>query len=200
MSSTQRVNGTSDRPLSRDTNQADLQRHTHSRANNEPRITRTSDPMAFSSILTALPADTPKPLSRPAPSSKQFRRTSTVNGDTPSTSVTTRKAHQKPHPSSSDYPGLTRRPVKVEADPAAPVKVTSSKSKASTMTSDKENEKVRKEMAKIDAMELSDIESSKWAKAKENHVRSSQKRYLEVENAENGRRKVSKSDLAHSKF
>ena len=194
MGSTQRVNGTSDRPLSRDTNQADLQRHTHARVNNEPRTTRTSDPMAFSSILTALPADTPKPLSRPAPSSKQFRRTSTVNGDTPSTSVATRKAHQKPHPSSSDYPGLTRRPVKVEADPAAPVKVTSSKSKASTMTSDNENEKVRKEMAKIDAMEMSDIESPKWAKAKENHVRSSQKRYLEVENAENGRRKVSRPD------
>lgn len=145
--------------------------------------------MAFSSILTALPTDTPKPLPRPAPSSKQFRRTSTVNGDTPSNQVTTRKAHQKATPSSNDYPGLTRRPVKVEADSNAPVKVMNSKSKASTIASNKENEKVRKEMAKIDAMELSDIESPKWATAKENHARSSQKRYLEVEDAENGRRK-----------
>lgn len=117
-----------------------------------------------------------------------------MNGDTPSTSVTTRKAHQKPTASSSDYPGLTRRPVKVEADPTASVKVTSSKSKANTMTSDKENEKVRKELAKIDAMELSDIESPKWMVAKENHARSSQKRYLDVENAENGRRKVSEPE------
>lgn len=196
MSSTQRVNGTADRPVSRDANQADLQRHTHSRANNEPRNTRTSDPMAFSSILTALPADPPKPPSRAAPSSKQFRRTSALNGDTPSNSVTTRKSHQKPAPSSSDYPGLTRRPVKVEADPAAPVKATSSKSKAITMASDKENEKVRKEMAKIDAMELSEIETPKWTPAKVNHARSSQKRYLDVEDAESGRRKVSEPDPA----
>ena len=147
--------------------------------------------MAFSSILTAPPADPPKPLPRPTPSTKQFRRTSTVNGDTPSSSVTTRKAHQKPTPSSSDYPGLTRRAVKVEADSGAPVKAIGSKSKASTVTSNKENEKVRKEMAKIDAMELSDIESPKWASAKESHARSSQKRYREVEDAENDRRKVS---------
>lgn len=156
--------------------------------------------MAFSSILTALPADTPKPLPRPAPSSKQFRRTSTVNGDTPSNQVTTRKAHQKATPSSNDYPGLTRRPVKVEADSNAPVKVMNSKSKASTIASNKENEKVRKEIAKIDAMELSDIESPKWATAKETHARSSQKRYLEVENAENGRRKVSEPSLVDLEF
>lgn len=84
-----------------------------------------------------------------------------------------------------------RRPAKAEVETAAPMKVFNHKSKASAVASDKENEKVRKEMAKIDAMELSDIESPKWATAKNDHVLSTQKRYLEVEEAENGRRKVS---------
>lgn len=121
-----------------------------------------------------------------------------MNGDAPSNTTSARKTHQKTTPSSNDYPGLTRRPVKVEAEAAAPVKA-SSKSKASLIAAEKENEKVRKEMAKIDAMALSDIESPKWASAKEKHVLSSQKRYLDIEEEETGRRKVSKSGSAVSR-
>ncbi len=87
-----------------------------------------------------------------------------------------------------------RRPIKVEAELVAPAKPMSSRSKASAMTAERaerEVEKVKKELAKIEAMELSDIESPTWAAAKEKHVLASQKRYLDVEEAENGRCKVS---------
>ena len=91
-----------------------------------------------------------------------------------------------------------RRPVKVEAESTAPVKA-SSKSRASQIAADKENEKVKKEMAKIDAMALSDIESPKWTTAKENHVVLGHKRYVDIENAETGRRKVSKFGWVESR-
>lgn len=45
-------------------------------------------------------------------------------------------------------------------------------------------------MAKIDAMELSDMESPNWATKKEGYAQLIQKRYMEIENAENVKRKV----------
>lgn len=61
------------------------------------------------------------------------------------------------------------------------------------LTQERDNQRVKKEMAKIDAMDLSDIESPGWAAAKENYVLSSRKRYRDVEEAENSRRKVNAS-------
>lgn len=151
--------------------------------------------MAFSSILSNNVADLPTPVSRPAPPTKQTRKSvQTANGDTSSHSPAPRKPHQKPAPSSNDYPGLLRRPIKTEPDSVAPVKSTSSRSKASTISAEKaerDNEKLRKELAKIEAMDLSDIESPRWAVEKEKHARASHKRYLDVEELENTRRKVS---------
>lgn len=151
--------------------------------------------MAFSSILSNNVADPPTPVSRPAPPPKQTRKSAqTANGDTSSRSPAPRKSHQKPPPSSSDYPGLLRRPIKAEPDSVAPAKASSSRSKASTISAEKaerECEKVRKEMARIEAMDLSDIESPKWAVEKEKHERASHKRYLDVEESESTRRKVS---------
>lgn len=162
---------------------------------NEPRVTRTSDPMAFSSILSNNVADPPIPVPRPAHPPKQTRKSAqTANGDTSSNSPAPRKSHQKPALSSSDYPGLLRRPIKTEPDSAAPGKASSSRSKASTIPAEKaerESEKVRKELARIEAMDLSDIESPRWALEKEKHARASHKRYLDVEESENTRRKVS---------
>ncbi len=82
-----------------------------------------------------------------------------------------------------------KRPVKAEVDAPMSTKPFSS-SKGRCAASDKENEKVKKEMAKIDAMELSDIESSEWQEAKQQYVLSSQKRQHDIEAAENIKRKV----------
>ena len=170
--------------------QKDLHPQNHTKGSEKSRTTRTSNPMAFSSILSSTAVDVPKPVSRAAPSSKQFRRSShTPNGDAPSTSAVTRKSHQKAASSANDYPGLTRRLIKAEIDATSANNV--SNVKATSASSEKEKEKVRKEIAKIEAMELSDIDSPTWATAKENHALSSRKRYVDVEENENIKRKVS---------
>lgn len=58
------------------------------------------------------------------------------------------------------------------------------------MTSDKENEKVKKEMVKIDATPLSPIELPEYEADKQKHAKSSQKRQRDVENGEEVKRKV----------
>ena len=60
------------------------------------------------------------------------------------------------------------------------------------MTSDKENERVKKEMAKIDAMPLSPIELPEYEAEKKKHAKSSQKRQRDVETNEEAKRKVSR--------
>lgn len=57
--------------------------------------------------------------------------------------------------------------------------------------SDKENEKVKREMEKIDAMGLSDTDSSAWAAEKEAFTRMSLKRQADVNAVEDNKRKVS---------
>lgn len=64
------------------------------------------------------------------------------------------------------------------------------KAKAGPSVSDKENERIDKELARIDALELSDIESSDWAMAKQEFARQSHKRLMEVGQGEDGKRKV----------
>lgn len=91
----------------------------------------------------------------------------------------------------NDYPNLTRRAPKAEVDVSAPTKSGNSGSKALILTQGRDNLRVKKEMAKIDALELSDIESPKWAAAKENYISSSRKRYRAIEEEERSKRKVS---------
>ena len=96
---------------------------------------------------------------------------------------------------------MTKRAVKAELEHPAPTKsFGSSKAKPGTATSDKENEKVKKEMTKIDAMDLSDIESPEWETAKQKHAQSSLKRQRDVEEGENVKRKVSRDILVCSNF
>lgn len=59
------------------------------------------------------------------------------------------------------------------------------------MTLDKENEKVKKEMAKIDVTPLSPIELPEYEVDKQKHAKASQKRQRDVENGEEVKRKVS---------
>ena len=58
------------------------------------------------------------------------------------------------------------------------------------MTSDKENEKVKKEMAKIDAAPLSPVELPAYEADKQKHAKSAQKRQRDVEHGEEIKRKV----------
>lgn len=147
--------------------------------------------MSFSSILSSNAADPPKSTPRALPASKQFRKTSyTPNRDSTPASSTSRKTCQKSAPSASDYPGLVRRSVKTEQHSPAPTKILGHNHKVGLLLSDRENEKVKKELAKIDAMELSDMESSSWATKKQDYAQLSQKRYLDIENSENVKRKV----------
>ena len=86
----------------------------------------------------------------------------------------------------------TKRPVKAEADVLSQLKSSGlGKPKPGSATSDKENEKVKKEKARIDAMDLSDIDSPEWEIAKQQHAQLSQKRQRDVEAIEDVKRKVS---------
>lgn len=95
--------------------------------------------------------------------------------------------------SPNDYPGLVRRSVKTEVGLAPASKSVSNGTRVGLASSDKENERVKKELAKIDAMELSDLESPKWETKKHDYAQVSQKRHLDVEDAESSKRKVSGS-------
>ena len=80
--------------------------------------------------------------------------------------------------------------MKAEVDIPIVKSLSVSRPKPSSVTSDKENEKVKKEIARIDAMELSDIESPDWEIAKQRYLESSKKRQRDVEAAEDIKRKV----------
>lgn len=122
----------------------------------------------------------------------------TSNGETNFGGLGPRRSHQKAAPPPIDYPNLTRRAFKADPESATPAKTVHSNSKA-LITQEKENQRVKKEMAKIDMMELSDIDSPKWAAAKENYALGSRKRYREIEDAEGSKRKASISDREFSK-
>ena len=178
-------------PESREESGVDSHRPGEPEANDGPRTTRTSDPMSFSSILSSNAADPPTSTPRNLPASKQFRKALyTPNRDSTPVFSSSRKPSQKSAPSASDYPGLVKRPVKAEPHSPAPAKSLTNNHKPAQPLSDKENEKVRKEMAKIDAMELSDIESPTWATKKQDYAQLSQKRLIEIEGTENVKRKV----------
>ena len=84
----------------------------------------------------------------------------------------------------------TKRSVKPEVEHGIFTKTVGSSRLKSSVVMEKENEKVKKEMARIDAMELSDLESLEFEAAKQRHVRSAQKRQHDVEEAESIKRKV----------
>ena len=187
-----RTNGTTDRPPSQGTVDEEIAR-VHAKTSEEPRITRTKDPMSFSSILSSNVPDLPKAASRPVPASKQTKATSnTPNGDSKYSSAVPRKSVSRPVASPKDYATPPKRSVKAETDiPPQTKHLGATRPKLGSVASDKENEKVKKEMAKIDDMELSDIDAPEWESAKQKHVISSQKRQRDVEAAEEVKRKVS---------
>lgn len=162
------------------------------RAKEEPRATRTANPMSFSSILSSNVPDPPKSTPRSTPALKPLKSSShTPNGDVKPSRTAPRKSGSKRTASPKGYLAPTKHIVKAEPDLLPPAKsLGSSKLKPGPMTSDKENEKVKKEMAKIDATPLSPIELPEYEADKQKHAKSSQKRQRDVENGEEVKRKV----------
>ena len=186
------MNGSMDQPSSQGTIDEE---DGHIRAKEEPKATRTANPMSFSSILSSNvpdPPDPPKSTPRPTPASKPLKSSSnTANGDVKPSRTAPRKSAAKRTGSPKGHLVPTKHVPKAEPQLPPPAKsLGSSKLKPSPMTSDKENEKVKKEMVKIDATPLSPIELPEYETEKQKHAKSSQKRQRDVENAEEVRRKV----------
>lgn len=57
--------------------------------------------------------------------------------------------------------------------------------------SDKENDRIQKAMAEIDAMELSEVEAPGWESAKQNYAQFSRKRLADIDEIETSKRKAS---------
>lgn len=148
--------------------------------------------MDFSSILSSNVPDPPKSTPRSTPAPKPLKGSSnTSNGDVKPSRTAPRKSGPKRTASPKGYLAPKKHILKAEADILPPTKSSgSSKLKPGPMNSDKENEKVKKEMAKIDAMPLSPIELPEYEADKQKHAKSSQKRQRDVENGEEAKRKV----------
>ena len=163
----------------------------------ETRRTR-ADPMAFSSILSETPVETPKSTTKSDPPIKQIRKVS-------------RPSHTEPTPPAaiprSSSTVVERQPLKepampsVKRDPesrkalAKESKAAMSKStsvfRVPTKVEQKESEQLAKTIKEIDEMELSDIDLPEFAHVKGDIERRGQKRALEVQQEETRRRKVS---------
>ena len=162
------------------------------RAKEEPRAIRTANPMSFSSILSSNVPDPPKSTPRSTPASKPPKSSSNLsNGDVKPSRAAPRKSGLKRPASPKGRPAPTKPLHKAEPERPPPAKsLSSSKLKPGLVTSDKENEKVKKEMAKIEAMPLSPIELPEYEADKQKHAKISQKRQRDVENGEEVKRKV----------
>lgn len=183
------MNGSMDRPSSQGTIDED---DSQIRAKEEPKATRTENPMSFSSILSSNVPDPPKSTPRSTPASKPLKSSSsTTNGDVKPSRAAPRKSGPKRTASPKGYLAPTKNITKAEPQLLPPAKsLGSSKLKPGPTTSDKENEKVKKEMAKIDATPLSPIDIPEYEADKQKHAKSSLKRQRDVEHGEEVKRKV----------
>ena len=191
------ANGYGDRPSSQGTiDEEPPSNHTVSREEKTP--VKRSDPMSFSNILSSGPPDPPKSTSRALPASKVFKNSSSVpDGESKATSVP-RRSLAKSSSLSKASPATTKSSNKVDTENSIPRggslangKPVGHTKRKSSMLSEKENEQVKAEMAKIDALDLSDIESPEYNAAKHIFTQSRTKRQLDVEAAEIPKRKVS---------
>ncbi|KAL8951506.1 MAG: hypothetical protein Q9222_002533, partial [Ikaeria aurantiellina] len=150
---------------------------------------KASNPMSFSNILSSNAADVPSTTPHALPPAKQFRKTPSIpNGDVGPPSAMFRRSSQKSTLPVSEY---SETPKLAKEDVCQPRsnKIPKPKTKFGPSTSDKENDRIQKEIKRIDAMELSDIESPDWSAAKQDYAKLSSKRLLEVEGVENNKRK-----------
>ena len=192
---TSRMNGTMDRPSSQgNVDQDDSQ----ARAKEEPKATRTANPMSFSSILSSNVPDPQKSTPWSTPSSKPLKSSSnTPNRDIKPSRTAPRKSAPKRPASPKTVAAPTKHVPKAEPELLPPAKsLSSSKHRSGALTSDKENEKIKKEMAKIDAIPMSPIDLPEYEFDKQKHATCSQKRKRDVEDCEEVKRKACRSVLS----
>ena len=144
------------------------------------------DPMSFSNILSSDTTEPPRPATRGNSMMKSAKVASpTINGDskapTSSRKVST-KANSSPRPLSD---ASKNKPEFVT--PAPPRLPSAAKRKQASIA--KDNERVMKEMARIESLELSDIETSEFEDARQQYLRMLKKRQLAIEALEQGKRK-----------
>ena len=191
-----KTNGHGDPPSSQETIDEEPPLN-HSGIKEEKTPAKRSDPMSFSNILSSGPPDPPKPVVRATPASRVFKNSSSVPDGETKARPAPRKSQSK-NSSSKAASSSAKTLHKGEAEMAGLVtgSLTNGKSngnakRKSSILLQKENELVKMELAKIDAMELSDLDSPEFVAAKESYIQSSKKRQLDVENAELPKRKVS---------
>ncbi len=190
-----RTNGSIDRPSSQGTIDEDMGEN-YPKPSLDKKTTRTKDPMAFANILSSNDPDPPKSTPRPTPAAKQLKNSSYVpNGDVKPSTAMSRTVATKAISSPKDHGGSGKRSVKAECEPTAHAKGVGNSKPKPGGTSDKENERVKKEMARIDALETSDLESPEFGDAKQKHDQTSQKRQRDLEITEDIKRKVSRASL-----
>ena len=162
------------------------------RPKEEPKATRTANPMSFSSILSSNVPDPQKSTPWSTPSSKPLKSSSnTPNRDVKPSRTAPRKSAPKRPASPKTMIAPTKHVPKAEPESLPPAKISSSsKHRSGALASDKENERIKKEMAKIDAMPLSPIDLPGYEADKQKHTTSSQKRKRDVEDREEVKRKV----------
>lgn len=173
-------------------NEEEIQQRTAEvREEPESKPVRTSDPMSFSSILSSNPADPPKAFTQKLPAVKQFpRKAHPLNGDTLHIDAE-HPIHNALSLPIDDTVSL-RKSAKSKTHPHTVAKIVPSGPKSTSYTlSDKQNEKVKTEMGRIDTIRLSDIEGLAWAVKKEEYALLNQKRQLDVDSVEESKRKVS---------
>ena len=182
--------------VSEQANAADIKSQvcTPQKAVEEPKPVR-ADPMSFSSILSSTVVEPPKTVVKQESTPKQNRRSSkTPNGDVTGSGVNamppTTSARKSSYKSSHVFKdeSIQEKRVKDAVKPRHSKVIPSSKPVPTT--SDKENEEITRALDEINSMQHSDIESPEWNDAKERHRILSQKRQLEVEDGETGKRKV----------
>ena len=154
--------------------------------------TRTANPMAFSSILSSNSNEPSKEQLRPPSPTKQQTKSVESSIDERNSSVSSiQKIAKKPAPLKSS-PAPKRKIKKSAVKSISPRKqLNGSFKQALPSTSDKENEKIQKEVDRIDAMTLSDIEAPGWEESRNNYEQVHHERQNFVNGLEQAKRRVS---------
>ena len=185
---TSRTNGSTERTSSQGTIDGETADHV-SKTSSDFKTTRTKDPMAFSSILSSSEPDRSVANSHSIPASKHLKTSNDKKGDAKPSTILSRKSTTHSM-SPKDYPAQNKRSIKVETEPLFSTKTTGLNKGRPAITWDKEDEKIRKELAKIDAMELSEFEGPEFETAKQKYAKTLSKRQRGVEDTEDNKRKV----------
>ena len=193
-----KTNGFGDPPSSQETiEEESTSNHKSSREEKTP--AKRSDPMSFSNILSSGPPDPPKPTVRATPATRVFKNSTSAPDGEPKARPTPRKSQSKTSSSSkaassgkSLHKGDTKTPsIRGGGGGQVLSKLPGNAKRKSQMLLQKENEQIKLEMVKIDAMELSDLDSPEYLAAKEAYALLNKKRALDIETAELPKRKVS---------